>query len=112
MNEFFYIEHFAIATSQRNKGYGENTLQHITSTLNKPIVLEVEKPDDHITQRRINFYKRCGFILHSYPYVQPPYRETDKPLPMFLMTFGEINMERMYEQVKRRIYREVYKWGI
>jgi hypothetical protein len=99
-----------LAQHERNKGYGEKVLKHITQSVELPIILEVEMPDDETSKRRIGFYERCGFVLHTNPYIQPPYRAKDEPLPMYLMTYGKLDMEKKYQQIKERIYQEVYHW--
>lgn len=108
MNRFFYIEHFAIDPNLRNGGYGKRVLEAIQEKLQGPIVLEVEEPTDEMSTRRINFYKRLGFTLYERPYMQPPYRKGDSGLPMFLMTYGDIDMEQSFEQVRDTLYKEVY----
>lgn len=105
---FYYIEHFAIHPELRNKGYGQAAIEAIKSQLGHPIVLEVEEPTDNNSIRRIKFYERQGFILHQVPYLQPPYRPADKWFPLKLMTFGEIDMEQSYQDIKEKIYKEVY----
>ena len=58
---FYYVEHFAIDPSLRNGGHGKNVLNHLCQQLNKPIILEVEMPEEEMTIRRINVSKRHGF---------------------------------------------------
>ncbi len=108
MGDFHYIEHFAIDPTLRNGGYGKRALEHIEQTLHHPIVLEVEAPTDELSTRRIGFYRRLGFTLCERPYMQPPYRQGDGELPMFLMTYGDIDMEKEFERVRDTIHREVY----
>ncbi|MGL5272932.1 MAG: GNAT family N-acetyltransferase [Phocaeicola sp.] len=109
LNGFYYIEHIAIDPSQRNGGYGKRVLEKIESEFNEwPIVLEVEKPEDEMSSRRINFYKRLGFVLHELPYIQPPYRVDGKELPLYLMSYGKLNMEEEYHKIRSSIYKEVY----
>lgn len=108
MDGFYYIEHFAIDPALRNGGYGKCVLETIKEQLQKAIVLEVEEPNEEMSMRRINFYKRLGFTLHENPYVQPPYRKGDDELPMLLMTYGDINMEKEFENIRNTIYKEVY----
>ena len=107
-DNFTYIEHFAIHPSVRNKGYGKQVLAIIKAQNQKPIVLEAEEPINELSIRRIAFYQRQGFILHNQPYLQPPYREGDKWFPLKLMSYGNIDMERMFNTIKEQIYREVY----
>lgn len=108
MDDFFYIEHFAIDPNLRNGGYGKHVLEAIKEKLQRPIVLEVEKPTDEISTRRINFYQRLEFMLHEKPYMQPPYRQGDSGLPMLLMTYGNIDMDKDFEKVRNILYKEVY----
>lgn len=105
---FYYAEHFAIAPQQRNGGFGKKALNQLCQTLKLPIVLEVEMPDNEMAQRRIGFYQRQGFTLWSYPYKQPPYKQGDDFLPMYLMVYGDLQCEKDVELVKECIYREVY----
>lgn len=105
---FYYVEHFAIDPAQRNGGHGKNVLNHLCQLLEHPIILEVEAPEEEMSQRRINFYQRHGFSLWETPYQQPPYKAGDSYLPMFLMAYGDMHCEKDYETVKEHIYREVY----
>ena len=66
------------------------------------------KPIEEISIQRISFYRKLGFTLHEKPYLQPPYRKGDPWFPLKLMTYGEIDMQVMYEGIKERIYKEVY----
>ncbi len=107
---FLYVEHLAVDSSHRGCGLGSLMLDALKAGApGKPIVLEVELPLDDLTRRRIRFYERNGFTLWPQPYLQPPYRQGDAPLPMRLMAYGEGN-EEAFEDVKARIYKEVYGW--
>lgn len=105
---FHYAEHFAIDPQQRNGGFGQKALTQLCQTLKRPIVLEVEMPDNEMAQRRIGFYQRQGFTLWDHPYQQPPYKQGDDFLPMYLMVYGDLQCDKDFEQVKKSIYREVY----
>lgn len=83
-------------------------LCHLCHQLKKPIILEVEMPEEEMAIRRINFYKRQGFTLWEKPYMQPPYKSGDDYLPMLLMAYGDLECDKDFEQVKKCIYREVY----
>lgn len=107
-DDFSYVEHFAVDPGQRNGGYGKVILNNLVQQLNRPIVLEVEIPDEEMAVRRINFYKRQGFELWENPYMQPPYKEGDNFLPMLIMAHGNINSGKDFDNVKSIIHREVY----
>ena len=80
----------------------------LSRNIEKPIVLEVERPIEEMAERRINFYKRQGFNLWENDYHQPPYRKGDDFLPMNLMVYGDLSAEKDYEQVKNKIHKEIY----
>lgn len=106
--DFTYIEHFAIDESARNGGIGGRALKQFLAACQAPIVLEVETPTDELSQRRIGFYERQGFLLDTHPYHQPPYREGGETLEMRLMTHGTIHLDTTFEHVKETLYTHVY----
>jgi RimJ/RimL family protein N-acetyltransferase len=107
-DDFIYIEHFATDPAMRNKGIGQQALKLIIENMNLPIVLEVELPEDEISMRRIEFYKRAGFQLWQHEYKQPPYRKGDDFLPMRLMAAGNLSEKNDFERVKNTLYNQVY----
>lgn len=107
-DDFAYVEHFAIDESARNGGIGREALMQFLDPLDTPVVLEVELPTDEMSNRRIGFYQRLGFVLDSHEYRQPPYRTGEPWLDMRLMSYGDLDLKHEYETVKQRIYRQVY----
>lgn len=107
-DDFIFIEHFAIDPTIRNKGIGQQTLKLFIENMNLPIVLEVELPENEISMRRIEFYKREGFQLWKHEYKQPPYRKGHDFLPMSLMSFGKLSEKNDFEKVKNTLYNQVY----
>lgn len=105
---FYYIEHFAIDSSKRNGGYGSKALGEWLHRLTQPVVLEVELPKDELSTRRIEFYQRQGFLLWARQYHQPPYRPYDNYLPMHLMVYGDLSCDKDFNEVKEKLYKEVY----
>lgn len=107
---FFYIEHFAILPEMRNHGYGKMVIEKMEEVLHSPIVLEVECPTEEMSRRRIGFYERQGFQLWKSEYIQPPYRQGDGFLKLFIMAYGNIDENRNFENIKRTIHKEVYNY--
>lgn len=106
---FCYGEHFAIDPKRRNGGYGQKAIHTLLEMINRPLVLEVELPEDEMSRRRIGFYERQGFTLwKEVTYIQPPYRPGGNTLPMHLMVTEGLNPDAHLEKVKERIYKEVY----
>lgn len=101
-----YIEHFAIHPLSRGHGLGSKALRHIALTAcGKPVVLEVEPENSSDeARRRIAFYRRNGFALSDYPYVQPPYDPSLAPVPMSLMSNGDVDFRHIARELHRRVY--------
>jgi ribosomal protein S18 acetylase RimI-like enzyme len=82
--DWCFIEHFAVAESQRGKGYGQKVMMDFIA--GGKVLLEVEPPSSADAIRRVNFYKRVGMVCLSFPYLQPSYSKTGKPYQMVLMS--------------------------
>ena len=102
---FSYVEHLATSPSVRNKGYGRKIMEVLQQQFPGVIILEVEKPVDEWSRRRIGFYQRCGFSLCEKEYVQPSYRKGGETLPMFLMYAGTETIDKEFESIRNEIYR-------
>lgn len=107
-DDFVYIEHFAICPEKRNGGFGGRVLEEFVKWYGKNVVLEVELPEDDLTQRRIGFYERHGFVMNEYPYLQPPMRKGQDFLPLRLMTKPYRIDDEMYTKYRQLIHENVY----
>lgn len=108
---FTYVEHLATSPKVRNKGYGKQIMEYLASYVPGLILLEVELPEDEMSRRRIGFYERCGFTLHPYEYLQPPYHAEGKPFPLRIMTKGTEDFS--YEdflKCREYLYKYVYRY--
>ncbi len=108
LEQFVYVEHFAIEAAFRSGGIGSIVMREMLKQVKSDVVLEVENPIDDLTQKRVRFYKALGFNLHEAGYQQPPYREGDTWCDMKLMSCGNMDMEQAYETVRDCIYTYVY----
>lgn len=108
---FIYVEHFAIAPSVRNGGYGRKVLELLKNESEMPVVLEVEMPDNETARRRIGFYERQGFAVLPDDYRQPPYRHGGDCIPMRLMAYGRPEKGMDFGLIESVIHREVYGVG-
>ena len=104
-----YIEHFAVDPGCRGGGLGAAMLQQLQARLPGLLCLEVELPDCALARRRIGFYRRNGFFLNDYPYIQPPIAAGRKAIPLRLMTTGGRIPEDTYLQLRSLLYRRVYQ---
>jgi GNAT superfamily N-acetyltransferase len=105
---FVFVEHFAISEKYRGWGIGQQVIESWLAGQTQPVVLEVERPDDDLSRRRIRFYERTGFRLWPVNYIQPAYSIDRNPAPMHLMTYGDIDLFGMLDEVTQLVYRKVY----
>ena len=102
------MEHFAIDPAARNGGIGAEAMKQILDFCGPQVVMDEEMPTEEMSKRRIGFYERLGFKLDNHVYHQPPYREGGEWLEMRLMTYGNVDLEYSFEQVKNCLHRNLY----
>ena len=107
-SSFIYIEHFAVSKQKRGSGIGSACMKTFLENAKKPVILEVEKPCDSITERRIMFYERIGFHLNPFAYEQPPLQKNYGPLPLHIMSYPSLLTAQQFQEIKTQLYREVY----
>lgn len=108
LEDFWFIEHFAVTTALRNKGIGKKMLDFVKLSFEKYVILEVELPYNEMNKKRIGFYQRNGFLYNDYEYYQHPLNKGDKPLPLRIMSFpNEINKEQ-FDKVAETLKVNVY----
>ena len=104
-----FIEHFAMDKACRNQGFGSKLLSYITDKYTRTICLEVEIPTDELTYRRVEFYKRNGFYLNTYDYIQPPLSEGQEAVPLMIMTYKSERTFEEFSSIRALLYKEVYR---
>lgn len=108
LDDFIFAEHFAVSSQMRNRGYGRKVMELFKASFN-PIILEVELPTTILSERRIGFYQRLGFKLwENVLYHQPAYQHDGVAIPMKLMTYGDLDVERDLVNMRSKIYSVVY----
>jgi ribosomal protein S18 acetylase RimI-like enzyme len=108
-SDFNFIEHFAVDSKIRGNGMGTAILKFYLNKYNKPIFLEVELPENDIAIRRIEFYKRLGFQLNEFEYLQPPMQKQHDVLPLKVMSYPRSVNEMEFVNFKNIVYDKVYK---
>ncbi len=117
LKDFSFIEHLAISDSRRGGGLGSSVLEKFVSDYGKSqngegslLVLEVDRPKDKESIRRVEFYTGNGFVLNPvFNYYQPPLGEGKNAVPMFLMTSPkEIEDNGQYAMIEKRIHTVAY----
>lgn len=108
LEDFAFLEHFAIDPALRNRGLGSGMLTELKALSPCPLCLEVELPDTPLAKRRIGFYERNGFVFHDYAYTQPPMSKGRAPVPLRIMFEGRALTESEFLKVKNTLYQQVY----
>ena len=110
---FNYGEYLAIDKKLRGKNYGSEVLVKILDMLkDKLIVIEVEPYDlNEIAQKRIEWYKRYGFILAEYDYDMPCIDKNNQisTMKMKIMTSENIKSKEEHDSITKILYNKVYK---
>ncbi len=104
-----YIDHFATALEQRNKGIGKLILNKFIDSDDKPIILEVELPTSNINERRIKFYERVGFKLNQHHYEIPPLKEDELPLQLLVMSYPHMISEKEVNLFVEKYHPVIFK---
>jgi len=72
LGDMLYIEHLAVDSTLRSKGYGKVLLGEILTRA--PItVLEIDPLTTEIAQRRLRFYQSMGFYANPWTHTHPTY---------------------------------------
>lgn len=108
MWDFYFIEHFAVAQSLRGRGVGSSILKELLSSVDRPVYLEAEPPDEEIAIRRIGFYRRLGFHYCDREYIQPSISDGRDPIPLKLMSYPKPLSDKDFISIRNVIYKEVY----
>ena len=106
--KFLFIEHLAVDPSCRGKGMGSKIMKDFINNSKKPIVLEIEIPNDEISIKRKNFYEKLGFKLNNHEYYQLPLRKGDKPMKLNLMSYPNEIPDETFEIIENIIQSYVY----
>ncbi len=70
--DFIFLEHLAVDKNCRSNGIGTKFLAELKKR-GKSIILEAEPPHTDLSKHRIEFYRRNGFFVNAYEYMQPSY---------------------------------------
>lgn len=108
LNGIVFPEHFSILPEERGKNYGTGAMEELIRISNGLIILEVEEPFTEQAQRRITFYRRCGFFVNQEEYYQPPYSPDKNKVKLLLMSYPQILKGNQFNEAKTQIHTIVY----
>lgn len=96
--DYLYIEHFAINTDIRGRGYGSQLLSTFVQSADRRILLEIDPIVDEVSRARQRFYQRCGFHTNPYPHRHPPYRCSYPAHSLIVLTTEQVITEAEYQR--------------
>lgn len=108
--DFFYIEHLAVNLEKRGQNIGTRTLSHLKSVVNKPIILEIDPPNDDISIKRKSFYLRGGFTYTDKMYTHYSYRKTAQAHDLHIMSYPAIS-GALFNTFKQYINSNIMKYS-
>ena len=104
--DFIFVEHIAVHKDGRNRGIGGQMISALTEKYKKTLILEVEPPISELAQRRVVFYKRCGFHLNDFYYIQPALQ--NKEIELKIMSYPKSLNINEFIIIKDKLYKYVY----
>jgi len=108
LNGIVFPEHFSILPEERGNNYGTEAIEELIRISNGLIILEVEEPFTEQAQRRIAFYRRCGFFVNQEEYYQPAYNPGKNKVKLLLMSYPQILNGNQFNEAKKQIHTIVY----
>lgn len=104
LEDAYYIHFIAVFPEMRNHKIGQKILDWVAENLKRPVFLEVDIPFDEITQRRLHFYKRNGFVeVANDPHTLSSIRMGEHPL--WLMGTSPVdNLESYLVKIRDIVY--------
>ncbi len=107
--EMLFVEHIAVDPARRGRQYGQQAISQLLQLESPYYILEVEQPQDSISQRRVLFYERLGFSRAPFRYAQPPYQAGNPAIPMHLMSIPAIPNRETFSTLSQLIQKRVYE---
>lgn len=107
LSRFTFGEHIAIDEQRKGKGYGSTIMKELLASIDTPLLLEVEHPNNEEASRRIRFYERLSLTLLDYNYQQPSYDGVKPSVSMALMSnkkWDKSALEQAVEEIVKTVY--------
>lgn len=108
-DKFLFIEHFAVSKRIRGAGIGSEMMKEYLNQNKKPVIIEVEGQETRDAKRRVEFYRRLGFTLSKFGYMQPTLQSTSQELYLKIMSYPSGITEDEFYNFKKIVFSQVYK---
>lgn len=107
-NSFLYVEHIATFPEFRNCGIGEVIFKKIMA-MGKLLIAECEMAEYSVfASRRVEYYKRLGFLFNPYFYEQPSYGKGKAPVIMNFLSYPDMLSEEDFNKIRIELHQIVY----
>lgn len=109
LEEFLYIEYFAIERKYRCLGYGTAALKKLMEMHDNIIVEVVPEDTNDLAYRRVNWYRSLGFYLYNDTYPYPYFLQNGETafLDFRLMSSNELTSYE-YKKVINLLHKNIY----
>ena len=98
IEDYLFIEHFAIDEALRGQNYGSKVLT-IFLEKHTEVFLEIEPPLCEISKRRLKFYQNLGFVQNVYEHYQLPFRDGDTLLSLRILSWQTPLKKERYDML-------------
>jgi len=108
--DFFYIEHLAIHSNKRGQNIGTLTLSQLKEVVKKPIILEIDPPEDDISIKRKRFYETADFTYTDKIYTHHSYTKSAQAHELHIMSYPTIS-DALFSTFKAYIKSHIMKYS-
>lgn len=102
------VEYLAVAPSMRSRGIGRTVMEQLKEEF-QSLVLEVEVPENPVSQRRLGFYKRLGFTVQSKDYWMPDLAQGGERVPLWLLRWPEALPASENYRIHKNVHQTLYR---
>ena len=109
LEEFLYIEYFAIEKKCRCLGYGSAALKKLMNMYDNIILEVVPENTNNLAYRRVNWYRSLGFYLYNDTYPYPYFLDNGEVtfIDFRLMSSNELTSYE-YKKIVNLLHKDIY----
>lgn len=108
LDDYIFIDYLGINPKFHGLGLGSKVMKDFLARQTKLVLLEVEKVDNELKQRRVNFYERLGLTLNDGDYEMLSYLDPSQTIPMKIMSYPKALNDEEFEGYVKKIKHDVY----
>lgn len=77
--------------------------------MNKTVILEIDPPVDTVSEKRLHFYKKCGFVKNDFKHIHPPYHRENYGHSLVIMTYPQQITQNEYDCFNKYLEEKIMK---